>query len=118
MVNELIRKGELSRDVLGVSFGNNTSNFLDYVSLCGNDSCIESVAQEISMGRTGLYSSEKLLSFAFVIDNEIKKSSNFFDNEAVMRMESFGFRSFPGEVLYYGNIPKKFIKRIFAARTH
>lgn len=117
-VNELIDAGTLPREVLGVSYGNNTSNFPDYVSLLTDENKIKLVAQEISKGRTGHYYSNSLLAISYQIDEEIVSHGKFLDVEEVKRMGEFwGCDSFPSEVLYYGDIPRKFIKTFCAART-
>ncbi|NPE27158.1 hypothetical protein HNV12_04120 [Methanococcoides sp. SA1] len=118
-VKRLIESGDVSRSVLGISYGINSSNFPDYVSLLDNENSIELVAREICSARTHSLFSDKLLSVAYWVDDSIRKHQKFLDVEATKKAgDFFGCEPFPNEVLYHGNIPRKFILGTFAARTH
>ncbi|HLD55962.1 MAG TPA: hypothetical protein VJB35_06890 [Candidatus Nanoarchaeia archaeon] len=114
-VNDLIDKGELSSNVLGISFDSYTpSNFPEYVSLLEDYSLIEFVAEQICFSRFKRYYDPNFMAIGYLINGEIKKHNEFINAIKVKEMNS---EAFPSEALYHGRIPRKFIERCFAART-
>ncbi|HIG94537.1 MAG: hypothetical protein QT05_C0049G0047 [archaeon GW2011_AR13] len=114
-VNDLIDKGELSSNVLGISFDSYTiSNFPEYVSLLEDYSFIEFVAEQICFSRFKRYYDPNFMAIGYLINGEIKKHNEFINAIKVKEMNS---EAFPSEALYHGRIPRKFIERCFATRT-
>ncbi|MBT6690342.1 hypothetical protein HN903_02945 [archaeon] len=115
-VLELIKQGKLDKEVLGVSYSIDSSNFPQHVSLIENPNIATTVAQQICFAKTGLYTDPEFMAIGYVIKPEIREHKEFINQETVRQMHS---DPYPSEVLYHGKIPLEFIeKRQFAARTH
>ena len=103
-VHKLIAKNKLSREVLGVSYGLDSSNFQDYVSLLQTKQSMQIVAEAICHSRTGRYNDPNFEAVAYVIDGNISKDNKFVSFEKVKEMHT---DPYPGEVLYKGPISIK-----------
>ena len=115
-VNRLIKAGELPKEVLGVSYGMDSSNFPEHVSLLENIKITKSVAEQICFAKTGTYNDPNFMAIGYAISPEIREHKEFIPNEEVKKMHSEPYHS---EVLYHGNIPKEFIREpVFAVRTY
>ena len=113
-VNKLIEQKELPREVLGVSYGMDSSNFPEHVSLLHKEFPMKFVAEQICHNRTGRYNDPDFMAIGFLIDGNISKDKAFVNSEKVKQMNS---DSYPGEILYKGPIDVKHIMYYFAVRT-
>ena len=99
-VMELIEKGVLKQDVLGVSYGMDSSNFPEYISLIENFNIIDMVAEQICHSRTGRYKYPNFTVMVYSINPIIKTHKEFVSNKGTY---------YPSEVLYKGRIPPELI---------
>ena len=114
-VNELIDLGELSRDVLGVSYGLDASNFKNYVSLLKDPSVMEQVAEQICYSRFHSYNHPDFMAIGFMIDaSHMNDDSRFISESIVKTMHDDSYRT---EVLWKGTIDPQYLHRPFAVRT-
>jgi hypothetical protein len=110
-----IVEGRLSREVLGVSYGVDSSNFPEHVSLLSNINLTFFVAQAISHSRSGRYEDDNFMAIGYVINEETRALPGFVDKEKTREMNQNCYSS---ECLFHGRIDPKYIsKHIFAART-
>jgi len=113
-VRDLIKKGDLDEQVLGVSFGGlDASNFPDHVSLVGSEILVEKVASSICYSRHETYFKSDFMAIGYVIRKDIEKEPRFKDHDTAKSI----FRDlYPTEVLFEGIIDPKYIVSKFAAR--
>ena len=111
----LISEEALDSNVLGVSYGLDSSNFPDYISLLEDYNMMSSVAEQICFSRTGRYNHPDFMAIGYPIDAVIRSHKEFVCNDAVKTMHHDPYRS---EVLYKNRIPAEFIGRPFAVRTY
>jgi hypothetical protein len=114
-VNRLIQAGELSDEVLGISFGgNDSSNFPEFVSMVGSLNIAKLVAQQLSFSRTGQYKNPDFVAIGYEIRPEIRDHQNFIGEKQVKQMNP---DCYPSEVLFRGNIGLEFLlPRYFGVR--
>ena len=105
-VTELIEKGILKKDVLGVSYGIDSSNFPEYISLIENFNIVDMVAEQICHSRTGKYKDSNFTVMIYFIDNIINTHKEFISNNKVRELNH---HSYPSEVLYKGRISPSLI---------
>ena len=113
-IQELISLRELPREVLGVSFGQDSSNFPNHVSLLENSNIARSVAEQICFSRTGSYTGD-FMAIGYSIKSQIRTSELFIPNFEVKKMNPDCYTS---EVLYFRDIPRDLIEHHFAVRLH
>jgi hypothetical protein len=114
-VIKLIDDGSLDKTVLGVSYGMDSSNFPEYVSLLEDYDIMSMVAEQICFSRTGRYNHPDFMAIGYPIDAVVRSHKEFVTNDIVKKMHPDSYHS---EVLYKGKITVEFIGRPFAVRTH
>ena len=116
-VNRLIKSGELSCEVLGISYGfKDSSNFPDFVSMVSNVNITHLIAQQICFARTGRYNDPEFMAIGYRIHSDIRKQQGFVRETEVKKMNN---DCYPSEVLFKGNLKPEFIHpRYFAVRTN
>ncbi len=113
-VEELISQNKLSKEVRGVSYGMDTSNFPEYVSLLTHEHSLKIIGEQLCNARTGNYFDPDFMAIGYDIDIAIMKDAQFVPEERVKKMHP---DPYPGEVLYKGIIKPEHIVRYFAVRS-
>ncbi len=114
-VMKRIEEGKLTKEVLGVSYYMDSSNFIDYVSLLSESSDTTSVAQAISFSRTRQYINGEFMAIGYEISAQIRELPGFVTEEETKKMNNDCYHS---ECLFRGKIPLEYISpHVFAART-
>ncbi len=113
-VMERIQRGQLPSSVLGVSFGMDSSNFPEYVSLLEQESTLHWVAEQICFSRMGRYNDPNFVAKGYSINPSLRDNPEFVNNGWVKQMNP---DAYPSEVLYRGRIPPEMIKRVFEVRV-
>jgi hypothetical protein len=114
-VNKRIKEKILPREVLGVSYDMDSSNFPEYVSLLENIAITDRVGEQICFAKTGSYNSPDFMAIGYEIDPIIRTCPEFVKNEQVKEMNP---DSYPSEVLYQGNLSPELINMRFAVRAN
>lgn len=105
-VNEMIRRGELDSESIGISYkGRNASYFPQYVSMVDNRAHLAGLAQLLSRSRNinGTFD-PNYRAFVFAIKDELQDLQEFVPKEKVSNMKG---NSLTSEVLFEGDIPRE-----------
>ena len=110
-VHALVASGELPREVIGVSYGDDISKFPEHVSLLEMEFVTMMVAQQICFSRHEKYQDSNFAAIGFTISPEIRDLHGF-------RAEPPGELYYHSEVLFKGDIPRELIHpNYFMVRT-